>query len=67
MEKRRPTYDLEAIKGSIGSPQTLAITVSALPDATSLGYDRVGIAAGMQEMERKMFVKSMTTFRDHRI
>jgi hypothetical protein len=29
MEKRRPTYDLDAIKLAIGSVDTLAITTSA--------------------------------------
>jgi motility quorum-sensing regulator/GCU-specific mRNA interferase toxin len=37
MEKRRPTYDLDAIKLAIGSTETLAITTSALRDATALG------------------------------
>jgi hypothetical protein len=29
MEKRRPTYDLDAIKAAIGSVETLAITLTA--------------------------------------
>jgi motility quorum-sensing regulator/GCU-specific mRNA interferase toxin len=36
MEKRRPTYDLEAIKQAIGSTEILAITSTALRDATLL-------------------------------
>lgn len=36
MEKRRPTYDLDAIKTTFGSVDTLAITTSALRDATGL-------------------------------
>lgn len=55
MEKRRPTYDLDAIKLSIGSVETLAITISAMRDATALGFDR------------GMFYKSMTTLKDHRL
>ena len=43
MEKRRPTYDLEAIKTTFGSVDTLAITTSALRDAVDLGFDRAGI------------------------
>jgi motility quorum-sensing regulator/GCU-specific mRNA interferase toxin len=42
-EKRRPTYDLEAIKLAIGSVETLAMTRSALRDATALGFGRGGI------------------------
>jgi len=66
MEKRRPTYDLDAIKAAIGSPETLAITRSAFADALSLGFNRSGIAAAIQAMRRPMFVKSMTTLADHR-
>lgn len=43
MEKRRPTYDLDAIKTTFGSVDTLAITTSALRDATGLGFDRAGV------------------------
>jgi len=67
MEKRRPTYDLEAIKLAIGSVDTLAITTSALRDATALGFDRGGIVETVVSIERRMFFKSMTTFADHRV
>lgn len=67
MEKRRPTYDLDAVKQVLGSVRTLAITTSALRDATALGFDRNSIAATVQRLERTMFVKSMTTFADHRV
>jgi len=67
MEKRRPTYDLEAIKTIFGSVHSLAITTSALRDAIGLGFDRAGIIEVIGSMTRKMFVKSMTTFADHRI
>ncbi|MBE0581937.1 type II toxin-antitoxin system MqsR family toxin [Devosia sp.] len=67
MEKRRPTYDLEAIKTALGSVETLAMTTSALRDATSLGFDRGGIVETINGVERSMFLKSMTTFADHRV
>lgn len=41
--KRRPTYDLEAVKLAIGAVETLALTTSALKDATALGFNRGGI------------------------
>ncbi|TPK68082.1 type II toxin-antitoxin system MqsR family toxin [Mesorhizobium sp. B2-4-19] len=62
-----PTYDLDAIKTALGSVDTLAITTSALRDALGLGFDRAGIVEVIDSMTRKMFVKSMTTFADHRI
>ncbi len=67
MEKRRQTYDLEAIKLALSSLESLAITTSALHDATALGFDRAAIVETITGMERKMFVKSMTTFADHRV
>jgi motility quorum-sensing regulator/GCU-specific mRNA interferase toxin len=67
MEKRRPTYDLEAIKLAIGSIDTLAITTSAFRTATCSGFDRGAIVEVIQSIERPMFFKSMTTFVDHRV
>ncbi len=67
MEKRRPTYDLDAIKTAMGSVETLAITTTALRNATELGFDRAGILDVIGDMDRRMFVKSMTTFADHRV
>jgi motility quorum-sensing regulator/GCU-specific mRNA interferase toxin len=67
MEKRRPTYDLGAIKEAIGSVETLALTSSALRDAAFLGFDRGAIVETILGIERRMFFKSMTTFRDHRV
>jgi motility quorum-sensing regulator / GCU-specific mRNA interferase toxin len=66
MEKRKPTYDLAAIKAAIGAAETLSITSSALRDAVGLGFDRGGIAKVIQTIERHMFYKSMTTHADHR-
>jgi motility quorum-sensing regulator / GCU-specific mRNA interferase toxin len=48
MDKRKPTYDLAAIKAAIGSVETLSITSSALRDAVGLGFDRGGIAKVIQ-------------------
>ena len=67
MEKRKPTYDLAAIKAAIGSVETLSITSSALRDAVGLGFDRAGVAKVIQSVERRMFYKSMTTRADHRV
>jgi motility quorum-sensing regulator / GCU-specific mRNA interferase toxin len=66
MEKRRPTYDLDAIKLAIGSVETLTITRSAFSDALALGFNRSGVAAVIQGVRRPMFYKSMTTLADHR-
>lgn len=67
MDKSRPTYDLEAIKATLGSVETLAMTSTALRDAIGLGFDRAGVAATISGIDRRMFYKSMTTFADHRV
>lgn len=67
MEKRRPTYDLDAVKEALGSVEALAMTTTALRDAAALGFDRQAVVAVIGAMERRMFVKSMTTFADHRV
>ncbi|WP_281408375.1 type II toxin-antitoxin system MqsR family toxin [Mesorhizobium sp. B2-3-14] len=50
MDKRRPTYDLYAIKSTFGSVDTLAITTSALRDAVGLGFDRAGVIEVIDSM-----------------
>lgn len=67
MEKKRPTYDLGAVKAAFAEPERLAITVSAFQDAVALGFDRTGIVGVIQTIERGMFIKSMTTYADHRV
>jgi motility quorum-sensing regulator/GCU-specific mRNA interferase toxin len=67
VEKRRPSYDLSAIKRAIGTSQSLSITVAAFRDAVALGFDREGVAETIMTIEKAMFRKSMTTFADHRV
>jgi motility quorum-sensing regulator / GCU-specific mRNA interferase toxin len=67
MEKRRSTYDLDAVKVILSNVDSLSITVSAFSDALKLGFDRQSIADIMATIDRKMFYKSMTTFADHRV
>lgn len=67
MEKLRPTYNLEAIKKSIGNVYRLALTTTALRGAIEMGFDRGGIVEVIRSTTSKMFFKSMTTNFDHRI
>lgn len=67
MEKKRPTYDLTAIKSALGSVEILAMTSSALRDATMLGFDRASVVETISGIDRQMFYKSMTTLADHRV
>jgi motility quorum-sensing regulator/GCU-specific mRNA interferase toxin len=65
-EKRKPTYDLEAFKQVFSAPDRLNVTGTALRSAFALGLDRAGVVEIIQTMRREQFVKSMTSYADHR-
>jgi motility quorum-sensing regulator/GCU-specific mRNA interferase toxin len=67
MDKRKPTYDLDAFKAAFASINTLNVTGTALKSAASLGFGRAEIVATIQTMQRSQFYKSMTAHADHRI
>jgi motility quorum-sensing regulator/GCU-specific mRNA interferase toxin len=67
MEKRRPTYDLEAIKTAFRSVETLTMTSSALRGAIGPGFDRAAVVETIAGIERPIFYKSMTAFADRRV
>jgi motility quorum-sensing regulator/GCU-specific mRNA interferase toxin len=64
VEKRKPTYDLEAFKAAA---HRIRITVVATRTAATLGFGRGDIANTIQTMRRTQFYKSMTSYEDHRI
>ena len=66
MEKRKPSFSLDAFKAVCGNPATLRITTQARRDALSLGFDLVAVAAVIRTIDRSMFFKSMTSYGDHR-
>lgn len=66
MEKRRPSFALEAFRRVCGNPLTLAITRTAFADALALGFDRNAVSAVIRGMKPSHFYKSMTSFADHR-
>jgi motility quorum-sensing regulator / GCU-specific mRNA interferase toxin len=67
MDKRKPTYDLDAFKAAFSSPDRLRATGTALRSAAALGFGRVEIVATIQVMRRAQFYKSMTSYADHRV
>jgi motility quorum-sensing regulator/GCU-specific mRNA interferase toxin len=67
MEKRVMTYDLEAIKQVFSTVKNLRVTATALKDARSMGFTQQDMVDAIQQLQRKDFVKSMTTYSDHRI
>lgn len=66
-EKRKPTYDIAAIKAVFSTAEKLSVTGSALKGAASLGFGRGAIVEVIQTIERRHFYKSMTSIADHRI
>ena len=67
MEKRKPTYDLEAFKSAFSSVDRLALTGTALRNAAGLGFGRAEIVATIRTMQRGHFYKSMTSYADARL
>ncbi len=67
MEKRVMTYDLEAIKQTFATVKKLRVTATALRDARSMGFTQQDIVNAIQQLQRKDFVKSMTTYSNHRV
>lgn len=66
MEKRKPTYDLEAFKAVFDAGDKLKATGTALRGAAALGFGRAEIVATLQSMQRSQFYKSMTAYAAHR-
>jgi motility quorum-sensing regulator/GCU-specific mRNA interferase toxin len=66
-EKRKPSYDIGAVKAVFSTAEKLNVTGSALRGAASLGFGRSEIVATIQTIERRHFYKSMTSHVDHRV
>jgi motility quorum-sensing regulator / GCU-specific mRNA interferase toxin len=66
VDKRKPTYDLEAFKAVFVSVERLSVTGTALRGAASLGFGRAEIVSTIQSMKRGHFYKSMTSYADAR-
>ena len=66
-EKRKPTYDLDAIKSTFNMAKNLKATSSAIRSAAGLGFGSAGIVAVIQSIDRRDFQKSMTSCADHRV
>jgi motility quorum-sensing regulator/GCU-specific mRNA interferase toxin len=66
-DKRNPTYDLDSFKDTFSTPEALRATTTALRSADALGFDRDGIVAVIQTMQRSQFYKSMTSHVDHKV
>lgn len=66
-EKRKPTYDLDAIKSTFSSAKSLHATGAAVRSAAALGFGSAEIVKVIQSIDRRDFQKSMTSYADHRV
>lgn len=69
-EKRKPHYDLLSIQAQFAKPDGSGyrITVSAQDFAFAvLGMERAGVLSLVASIARADFVKSMTSYTDHRV
>lgn len=68
MEKRKPHFSLSAIHQQFSRPDGYRITVSAEDFAIrELDLDEAGVRELVQAVRPRDFVKSMTSYRDHRV
>ena len=67
MEKRKPTYDLEAFKAAAGTIEGLNATGSAVRGAAAIGFRRKEIVATIRTIERLQFYKSITANADYKV
>ena len=65
VEKRKPTYDLDAFRAAFGRGERLRVTGTATRSAAALGFGSREIVAIIQTMRRSQFYKSMTSHADH--
>ena len=65
MEKRKPTYGLDAFKAAVAG-ERIVFTKTAALATRALGYTDADIAQALAALERKHFFKSMTSYADHR-
>jgi motility quorum-sensing regulator/GCU-specific mRNA interferase toxin len=67
MEKRKPHYDLNAIKSAFADPKALNRTFSSKQGADDLAMDDDAVVAVIQGLSVGDFDKSMTSIADHRV
>lgn len=60
-------YNLKAIKLAFSSIKNLRVTATALKNAREMGFSLQDMIDAIQQLTHKDFVKSMTTYNDHRI
>jgi motility quorum-sensing regulator/GCU-specific mRNA interferase toxin len=66
MDKRTPTYDVEAFKAAVSEGRA-DFTRTAIQGARALGFGLADMKSAIALMTRRQFYKSMTSLADHRV
>jgi motility quorum-sensing regulator/GCU-specific mRNA interferase toxin len=53
VEKRKPTYDLDAFKAAFSTVERLRVTGTAIRSAAALGFGRAEIVTTIQTMQHR--------------
>ena len=65
MDKRKPSHDLEAFKAAFARHKSAAFT--AVESARTLGFERrEDLVQVTDALDRRHFIKSVTSFNNHR-
>lgn len=67
MEKRKPHYDLEAIKAAVVRDGVASFTATARSGFKAMGLTERQALAAVTMLSAPMFYKSMTTHADHAV
>ena len=67
MDKKKPTYDLEAFQAAFASITSLSMTLTAANNAADLGFAKADVVDVLQTMRQTHFYKSMTSHADYKI
>ncbi len=66
MDKLKPSHDLEAFQAAFVR-QRAPMTIAAIASARTLGFEkREGVMRVINALQHKHFVKSVTSFNDHK-
>ena len=67
VEKRRPHYSLEQVRGFASNPDKIRFTRTALDGGIDLGLDLATMGSVIMNLNVSDFYKSMTTYADSKV
>lgn len=67
MEKRSPTFSLEAIQAALGASASVRMTRAAASSSQEFGFELLDVADLIRSITYRHFYKSMTSHGDHTV